>query len=176
MLMYCSLFKSMPTTLPKNCLSKAPYVSINTATIPCFCALASIWAAMRDFPDPSRPLSYIILPDGTPPFGLFDIIKSSTLLPVDIQFFILVGSIIEFPLTSYDIWPNVFENYLFRALLSIEFKSYLSIEKSCFPLSYNIYFFTIFLPHKKQQGFPPAYCYLSCLAQAWHLFLPLLHQ
>jgi len=87
-----------------------------------------MWAAIRDFPLPSKPDSYTIRPDGTPPCGLFDIIKSNTSLPVDIQCLTVVGSIGEFPLTSYDTWPRVFENYLFNTVVRKELKSYLSIE------------------------------------------------
>lgn len=90
---------------------------------------------------PSNPLNYIILPLGIPALGLFDIIKSKTSLPVDIQFLTVVGSIWDVELTSYDTCPTVFENYLFITLVSSEFKLSLSITNSSKSWSWSIYFF-----------------------------------
>ena len=44
--------------------------------------LANICAAIRDFPEASRPVISVILPTGIPPSGLFDIAKSSIEEPV----------------------------------------------------------------------------------------------
>ena len=48
-------------------------------------------APSRDLPLDSNPLISVILPTAIPPFGLFDIAKSNSVEPVEINSFISVG-------------------------------------------------------------------------------------
>ena len=48
-------------------------------------------APINDFPLDSNPLISVILPTAIPPSGLFDIAKSNSVEPVEINSFISVG-------------------------------------------------------------------------------------
>ena len=58
-------------------------VSIYTASPPFFWVLANKWAPIKDLPEASSPVNSVILPTGSPPWGLLEIAKSNKEEPVD---------------------------------------------------------------------------------------------
>ena len=88
---YNILPTSTPTALRNSSLS-AFSVSIYTASPPFFCVLASVCATIKLLPDASIPCSSTIRPTGNPPFGRFDIARSSIEDPVEIHSVKSVGA------------------------------------------------------------------------------------
>ena len=87
---YNMVFKSTPIA-DKNSELVADSVSIYTANPPFFCVSAKVCAANNDLPDASNPVISVIRPTGNPPYGRFEIAKSSIEHPDDIHSLTLLG-------------------------------------------------------------------------------------